>query len=461
MSRIHIVGVGGPGMSAIATVLAQMGNSVSGSDLCETEMTERLRDAGVRINIGHDASVVRGCDLVAASTAVPDANIELVAARDNNIFVQTRAEILASICAQKKSVAVAGTHGKTTTASMLMLMLLDAGVRPSFIIGGVVADVGCGARWDDGEILVVEADESDGTHMLLPVRATILTNIDVDHLDHFANFAAIVESFDQYLGNVTGPKVLCGDDANCAALAIKYGARTYGIDSASDVIAADITFVSGGAEFDVLVREDCANEHTKLGRVAVHQRGRHNVLNALGAATMAMQLGVDFASITKTLARFSGVDRRFDYRGRQDGVTFVDDYAHLPTEIAAVLSGARDGSDTWSRIVAVFQPNRFNRMAVMSQTYADAFVLADVVVITDIYSSGTTKLEGVTGKLVVDAISTAHQQADVQWLATREQLVDSLAKQLRDGDLCLSMGCGDISTLPDEVMARRADARRP
>jgi len=461
MSRIHIVGVGGPGMSAIATVLAQMGNSVSGSDLRESEMTERLRGVGVRINIGHDASVVRGCDLVAASSAVPDTNIELVAARDNNIAVQTRAEMLADICAQKNSVAVAGTHGKTTTSSMLMLMLLDAGMRPSFIIGGDVADVGCGARWDEGETLVVEADESDGTHMLLPLQATILTNVDVDHLDHFADFAAIVDSFDQYLGKVAGPKVLCGDDANCAALASKHGARTYGIDSASDVIAANIAFASGGSEFDVLVREAGAKTYTNLGRVVVHQRGRHNVLNSLAAATMAMQLGVDFASITATLARFGGVHRRFDFRGRQDGVTFVDDYAHLPTEIAAVLSGARDGSDTWSRIVAVFQPNRYNRMAVMSQAYADAFVLADVVIITDIYSSGTTKLEGVTGKLVVDAISTAHQQADVQWLATREQLVDSLAKQLRNGDLCLSMGCGDIATLPDEVMARRADTPSP
>ncbi len=461
MSRIHIVGVGGPGMSAIATVLAQMGNIVSGSDLHETEMTARLRGVGVRINIGHDTSAVRGCDVVAASSAVPDNNIELVAARDNHIAVQTRAEMLAGICAQKYSVAVAGTHGKTTTASMLLMMMRDAGMRPSFIIGGDVAEVGCGARWDDGENLVVEADESDGTHMLLPLRATILTNIDVDHLDHFADFAAIVESFDQFLGTVTGPKVLCGDDAECAALAIKYGARTYGIDSTSDVIAADISYANGGAEFDVLVREVYENSYTKMGRASVHQRGRHNVLNALAAATMAMQLGVDFASIAKTLAHFGGVRRRFDHRGQQDGVTFVDDYAHLPAEIAAVLSGARDGSDTWSRIVAVFQPNRFNRMAVMSQAYADAFVLADVVVITDIYSSGTTKIEGVTGKLVVDAISTAHQYADVQWLPTREQLVDALATQLRVGDLCLSMGCGDIFTLPDEVMARRADARRP
>ena len=460
MSRIHIVGVGGPGMSAIATVLAQMGNSVSGSDLLETEMTTRLRGVGVSINIGHDAGAVLGCDLVAASSAVSADNIELVAARENHIFVQTRGELLAGICAQKNSVAVAGTHGKTTTASMLMVMMLDAGMRPSFIIGGDVADVGCGARWDDGQTLVVEADESDGTHLLLPLQATILTNIDVDHLDRFADLSAIVESFDQYLGKVAGPKVLCGDDSNCAALAIKYGARTYGIDSASDVIAAEITFAFGGAEFDVLVRENFSGEHTKLGRVAVHQRGRHNVLNALAAASMAMQLGIDFASITQSLARFGGVQRRFDYRGLQDGVTFVDDYAHLPTEIAAVLSGARDGSDNWTRIVAVFQPNRYNRMAVMSQAYADAFVLADVVVITDIYSSGTTKIEGVTGKLVVDAIATAHQQADVQWLATREQLVESLAAQLRDGDLCLSMGCGDIATLPDEVMMRRAGASR-
>lgn len=460
MSRIHIVGVGGPGMSAIATVLAQMGNDVSGSDIAEFEMIERLRRVGVRINIGHDADVVLGCDLVAFSSAIPATNVEVAAARSRGITVQTRGELLASICLGKNSIAVAGTHGKTTTSAMLMLMLLDAGMRPSFIIGGDVNDVGRGAMFDAGEIMVVEADESDGTHLLLPINGTILTNIDVDHLDHFSSFDAIVASFDDYLARINGPKVLCGDDAKCLALAKKHGAITYGLDSDSDVIATNIVFADGGARFEIRSRITGSNQHVRLGVVSVSQRGRHNVLNALAAVTMAMQLGVGFASATKTLARFGGVGRRFDQRGSQGGVTFVDDYAHLPNEIAAVLSGARDSSDTWARVVAVFQPNRYNRMAIMSQDYADAFVLADVVVITDIYSSGTTKIDGVTGKLVVDAILQAHPQRDVQWLANRDQLVDSLAQQLREGDLCISMGCGDIATLPDEIMAVRAANRR-
>lgn len=459
MSRIHVVGVGGPGMSAIATVLAQMGHEVSGSDIRETPILNSLRALGVRINVGHDGDVVFGCDTVTASPAIPSDNIELVAARQNKITVLTRGQMLADICGKKKSIGIAGTHGKTTTSSMLMMMLLDADMDPSFIIGGDVLDVGTGAQWSTGEMLVVEADESDGTHRQLPLIGTILTNIDTDHLDHFGSLDGILAGFDSYLTGISGPKVLCLDDVGCAQLARKHKVESYGIDSDAQMKAKRIIFEHGTSTFDVDRRNDGGSGYRTMGRVMLPLRGHHNVLNALGALTMAMALGVTFDGAAQTLGRFGGVARRFDHRGVESGVTFVDDYAHLPAEISSVLTGARDASDSWKRVVAVFQPNRYTRMSVLSPSYADAFISADVVVITDIYPSGTTPIPGVTGKLVVNAVLDSHPQAHVVWLPERAQLANYLVSELRPGDLCISMGCGDIATLPDEVISRRSQVR--
>jgi UDP-N-acetylmuramate--alanine ligase len=459
MSRIHIVGVGGPGMSAIAIVLAQMGNEVSGSDIRESPVLNALRTLGVRVNIGHDAHVVFDCDVVTSSPAVPNDNIELEAARQSNITVLTRAQMLASICAKKESIGVAGTHGKTTTASMLMLMLADAGMNPSFIIGGDVLDVGTGARWSPGPMLVVEADESDGTYRQLPLAGTIVTNVDIDHLDHFGNLDKIFAGFDAYLSGISGPKVLCLDDVRCAQLAGKHNSVTYGIDADAQMKASRIVFENGTCAFDVDQHSDDGSGYRTLGRVVLPLRGKHNILNALGSLTMAVTLGVSFDSAVRTLGNFGGVARRFDHRGSDGGVTFVDDYAHLPAEISAVLTGARDVSDSWKRIFAVFQPNRYNRMAVLSPAYADAFISADVVVITDIYPSGTTPIPGVTGKLVVNAILDSNPRAQVVWLPGRTQLVNYLATELHLGDLCISMGCGDILALPDEIISRRTQQR--
>lgn len=459
MSRFHVVGVGGPGMSAIAIVLVQMGHVVSGSDIRESSVLDTLRALGVHVNVGHDANVVLGCDAVTASSAIPGNNIELESARQNKIKVLTRGQMLADICAKKSSIGVAGTHGKTTTAAMLMLILLDADMHPSFIIGGDVADVGIGAGWSKGSMLVVEADESDGTHRQLPLAGTILTNIDVDHLDHFGSLDGIVAGFDGYLSGISGPKVLCSDDVRCVQLARKHQVITYGISSDAQMKAIRIMFEHGTCAFDVDRRNDDGSGYHTLGRVALPLRGQHNVLNALAALTMAMSLGVSFDSAVRTLGNFGGVARRFDHRGVDAGVTFVDDYAHLPAEIRSVLVGARDASDSWKRIVAVFQPNRYNRMAVLSSAYADAFTSGDVVIITDIYPSGTTPLPGVTGKLVVNAVLDSHPRAHVVWLPQRTQLVDYLTTALRPGDLCISMGCGDIATLPEEVIARRIQSR--
>jgi UDP-N-acetylmuramate--alanine ligase len=436
-------------MSAIAIVLAEMGHTVSGSDIREQPVLDRLRAAGITVYVGHHRTHVEGCDAVTSSTAVPASNTELRRANELGIPTLRRAGMLASICARARSVAVAGTHGKTTTTSMLMLALAEGGLAPSFLVGGDVSEAGTGAQWTGGDLLVVEADESDGTHLELPLYATMLTNIEVDHLDHFGSFEAIVDSFAEYLSRIDGPRVLCVDDPRCAALAVEHAATTYGLSAGADFRATSVHPASGSFRFDV--------EHrgTALGPLELPLRGIHNVVNAVGVVAMASELGVPFAAIAMALGRFGGVARRFDVRGVDGGATFVDDYAHLPTEIAAVLAAARGSGDSWKRVIAVFQPNRFNRMAVMSRDYADAFVDADVVVLTEIYASGTTPIPGVTGHLVVDAVLEAHPDAHVVWLPRRGDIVSFLAGEVGDGDVCISMGCGDIATLPDEVLGRR------
>jgi UDP-N-acetylmuramate--alanine ligase len=454
--RYHVVGVGGPGMSAMALVLAEMGHQVSGSDLRDGPVIDRLRAAGVTINIGHEREVVHGVDAVTASTAIPDRNIELDEARRRGMPALRRAGMLASICAQARSIGVAGTHGKTTTTSMLMLILAEARWRPSFVIGGDVSDMGTGAQWTGSDWFVVEADESDRTHLELPLEGTILTNVDVDHLENYGTFEKIVEGFEQYLAQIPGPKVLCADDPWCAKFADGGLANvtTYGTSQSATYRISDVVAINGHQTYSV------HHGGTLLGRVELPLRGIHNVRNATAALAMAMELGASFEAATSALARFGGVARRFDFRGEDRGVTLVDDYAHIPTEISAVLEAAATSGDDWKRIVAVFQPNRYRRMAVLSPDYKDSFVRADVTVITEIYPSGDAPIPGVTGKLVVNAILDSHPQARVVWMPNRHDLIDFLARELKSGDVCISMGCGDVASLPDEVLDRRRTLER-
>jgi UDP-N-acetylmuramate--alanine ligase len=447
--RVHVIGAGGPGMSAIALALAEMGHDVSGVDIRDRPVLDRLRAAGVTVHIGHNRTHVIGCDAVTASSAIPNDLNELDEARKLGIPTLSRAGMLASICARARSLAVAGTHGKTTTTSMLMLILAEAGWRPSFVIGGDVQDMGTGAHWSGGEWFVVEADESDGTHLELPLYGTILTNVETDHLDHFGSLAAIEASFDQYLAQVPGPKVVCGDDPIAARLAMRHDTVTYGVGEGVAVRAVDVRPKRGAFRFDV------EREGRRLVSVSLPLRGVHNVVNATGAIAMAMALGIDLQVASDALAKFGGVARRFDIRGDDGGATFVDDYAHLPSEIDAVLRAASGSGDAWKRVIAVFQPNRYNRMSEMWRDYADAFVAADVVVLTEIYPSGTLPIPGVTGKLVVNAVLDAHPTARVVWLPRRDDLIAFLAREARAGDVCISMGCGDIASLPDEVLAVR------
>jgi UDP-N-acetylmuramate--alanine ligase len=435
-------------MSAIALVLAGMGHQVSGSDVHESPVLDRLRAAGVKVHVGHDPALGRAVDAVTASTAIPRDNVELVAAARAGVAVLTRAGMLASICACAQSLGIAGTHGKTTTTSMLTVILDEAGLDPSFVVGGDVLELGTGARWTGGEWMVVEADESDRTHLELPLAGTVLTNVETDHLDHYGTFDEIVAGFDRYLAGVDGPKVVCVDDPVAAELADRHGAITYGIDGRARYRAVDAVSEQGSLRFSV------RRDGEPLGDLTVPLRGLHNVRNATAAVALADVMGVPFEASARALGRFGGVRRRFDVRSRRHGITLVDDYAHLPTEIAAVLEAAATSGDQWQRIVSVFQPNRFNRMAILSPEYRDAFVHADVAVITDIYASGTTPIEGVTGKLVVDAVCDAHPEQRVVWLRERSDLVSFLARELRAGDVCISMGCGDVESLPDEVVAR-------
>lgn len=450
-TRVHVVGVGGPGMSALARALVEAGHGVSGSDLVESETLAGLRDCGVTVHVGHDARHVEGVGLVTYSTAIPATNVELVSARQSGSRVVTRAAVLAALCAQRRSVGVAGTHGKTTTSGMLATILRAAELDPGFVIGADVRSLGAAARWGTGEIFVVEADESDSTHVALPLSCVLVTNVDVDHLDHFTTIENLEDSFDYMIHNTRGVRVVCGDDARLSRIARAHDVVTYGLGEDVDVRGTNVRYEHGGSTTTV-----CDGRSGRvLGELTLRLRGEHNVLNALGAITMARALGVGVEASCAALATFRGVERRFDLRGTSGGASFVDDYAHLPAEIATVLRGARDSSDAWRRVVAVFQPNRYNRMNTMSPEYRDAFVGADLVVVTEIYPSGTRPIPGVTGKLVVDAIRAAHPNQRVEWIERREDLVNFLAAELGEGDLCISMGCGDVESLPDEVIAAR------
>ena len=450
--RFHLVGVGGPGMNPLALVLAGMGHSVSGSDMRESDVLERLRAAGVAVTVGHDATLVHGVDAVGVSTAIPATNIEVAEAVRLGIAVLHRDGLLGSICAQARSIGVAGTHGKTTTTTMVTSILEAAGREPSYIIGGDPADLDAPGRWTGSEWFVIEADESDATHLGLPLAATILTNVEADHLENWGTLEAIVDGFRRYLDAIDGPKVICIDDPGAAALAAALApgrdAVTYGLGASAHYRATDVSLGPGPLTFSV------TGPGGTLGSFSLPLRGIHNVRNATGAIALTHRFGVEAEAARGALARFGGVARRFDVQGTAAGITFVDDYAHIPTEIAAVLEGAAVSGDGWRRIVAVFQPNRYRRMAILSPQYAHCFGRADLTVITDVYPSGDAPIAGVTGKLVVNAVLDHHPEQRVAWIPQRNELVDYLADQLQPGDLCISMGCGDIATLPRELIDR-------
>ncbi len=448
--RIHIVGIGGAGMRAIATVLVAMGHRVSGSDMKPSAGLDRLRALGVEVHVGHRGEQVGDADLVAVSTAIPASNPEVVAAHDGGVPVLRRAEILAAITRVKRTLSVSGTHGKTTTTTMLALILVEAGLEPSFIIGGDVNEIGSGAVWEDGELFVVEADESDGTFTELATDLAVVTNIEADHLDFYGDLAAIEEAFDRFVAGAR-VAVVCVDEPHAAALATRHAtAVTYGTGEAADYRIVDVAVDRVGTRFAVEL------DGTELGRVDLPIPGLHNARNATAALVAALQVGAPFEAAAAALSRYAGVARRYQFRGELDGITFVDDYAHNPGKVAAVVGTATQGG--WDRVVVVFQPHRYSRTEDLWRDFGTSFVGADVVVVTDVDGAGEQPRPGVTGQLIVDAIAEGDPERAVVHLADRHTLATDLAEVLRPGDLCLSLGAGDITGLADEVLAVLARA---
>ena len=449
--RVHVVAAGGKAMNAIARILQSMGHEVSGCDEHASKVTSGLEALGVPVAVGHDVAHVEGVDVLVRSTAIRDDNPEVLAAAARGIPVLARANAMAAICADRRTVGVSGTHGKTTTTAMLALALREAGMDPCFLVGGEVTGLGSGTSWtargvgespQSGEWFVVEADESDGTFLALGAEAVIVTNAEADHLAHWGTWDALREGFARFLADAPGPRIVCADDPEAAALAADVGGcTTYGTSDHADHRIVDCESERFGMRFTI----------DGLGRVDLPLPGVHNARNATAAAVMAVALGAPFEAVARALASFPGVGQRFEQRGTAAGVTFVDSYDHMPTEVAAALAAARAGG--WNRIVCVFEPHRFSRTRDVHRLFADAFVEADLVAITDVYSASESPIPGVTGKLVVDAILEAHPWAHVAYLPQRAGVIAWLSHHLRPGDLCLTLGAGDLTTLPDEMIA--------
>ncbi len=431
-------------MSAIGTVLAELGHIVSGSDLKGSPALDRLRALGVVVSVGHDPSNVDGAELVGISTAIGPDNPEVRSARLNDIPVFRRSELLGAMSSLRETVAVAGTHGKTTTSSMLTLVLIEAGWDPGFIVGGELNEIGSGASLGSGRWMVVEADESDGTFLGLDARAAVVTNVEPDHIDNYGSFDALVAAFEEFVGRVEGPVVLCADDPCAAALTGRAGARavTYGTSVTADYRIVDPIASRNSVRFEIALRGE------PLGKIAVPAPGLHVARNATGALAVACELGASLQAAVRALERFSGVARRFQIRGTLQGVTFVDDYAHLPGEIAATISAA---AGQWDRIVCVFQPHRFSRIAALGETYGDAFRGAHQVVVTGIYPAGEQPVPGVTGEVVARSVARENPEIPVRYVPDRSELAGVLREILRPGDLCLVMSAGDMIGMGPEV----------
>ena len=444
--RIHLVGAGGAGMGAIATVLHAMGHTVSGSDLKGGPVLERLRVEGMEMHVGHDPAHVGDAELVAISTAIPDQNSEVTAARKRDLPVLRRKDILPAISAQRRTIVVAGTHGKTTTSSMLAMALVEADAHPSFIIGGDVNEIGSGAVWAEGDWFVIEGDESDRTFLSLGAEVAVVTNVEPDHLETYNNDPAQLEAAFVEFASAATTRVYCADDAGARALAALVPGVTYGTAEDADYRMVDIERARASVSFRIV------HGDIELAQVELPTPGIHNARNACAAIVTTVLIGADADGAARALGRFGGVARRFEFRGVVDGITFVDDYAHLPTEVEAAIQAASDGG--WNRVMCVFQPHRYSRTAALWQDFACSFDGADTVVVTDIYSSGETPRPGVTGKLVADAVLDANAWASVAWMPRLDDVASWLASRLRPGDLCLTLGAGDLTGLPDQVIGR-------
>jgi UDP-N-acetylmuramate--alanine ligase len=450
--RVHFVGIGGIGMSGIAELLVNLGYLVTGSDLHRSELTDRLASLGIGISIGHRAENLDDADVVVVSSAVRTDNPEVAAAKARHLPVIPRAEMLAELMRLRVGIAIAGTHGKTTTTSMVAWMLERAGLDPTAVIGGRLSAFGSNARLGRGEYMVAEADESDRSFLKLSPTIAVLTNIDREHMETYGTFDRLLDAFAEFAGCVPfyGVVVACRDDGPVAGLLPRLMRRivTYGFDEDADVRGIDPVTDGQSGRCDVRYQIRGLPAGTGTGRLSLAVPGRHNLQNALAAVAVGLEVGVPFDRIAAALAEFRGAERRYQIRGSVKGITVVDDYGHHPTEISAVLRAARDGRP--SRIVAVFQPHRYSRTRDLLDEFGPALALADEVVLLDIYAAGEPPIPGVT----LDALASAVRR-NVKGLHVVPDLEDAaqtVGQLARPGDIVVTLGAGSIGTLPDRIL---------
>ncbi|NGM83551.1 UDP-N-acetylmuramate--L-alanine ligase [Paenibacillus sp. 7124] len=438
--RVHFIGIGGYGMSAIARVMLEMGYTVTGSDVAAQELTEKLIAKGAKVYIGHTAEQVKGADLVVYSTALSKDNVERVEAERLNIPILHRSQMLGRLLNERKGVAVAGAHGKTTTSSMIALVMEECGVDPTYIIGGEIMNVGTNAKAGQGEFVVAEADESDGSFLQYHPWLAIVTNIEADHLENYGgDFERLKSAYVQFMSQLRedGTAIVCADDETVTSLLpkIKANVTTYGIRSAADYTATDIALGDRQVTFTM------NHGATALGRVELSVPGQHNVYNAMATIIACLKAGIPFAAIASAIVKFNGAKRRFQVLGEADDILVIDDYAHHPTEIQATISAAKA---TGKRIIAVFQPQRYTRTFFLLDAFSRAFGEADEVIITDIYSpAGEKQIEGVSSAKLVELI-IQNSNPGARHLPTKEDVLADLKDRLAPGDLVITMGAGDI-----------------
>ncbi|PEQ12649.1 UDP-N-acetylmuramate--L-alanine ligase [Novosphingobium sp. PC22D] len=461
IGTIHFVGIGGIGMSGIAEVMHNLGYDVQGSDIAEGYVVEGLRKRGIKVLIGHDAANVAGCAVVVTSTAVKRDNPEVKAALEARIPVVRRAEMLAELMRLKNTVAVAGTHGKTTTTSMVACLLEAGGVDPTVINGGIINAYGSNARLGESDWMVVEADESDGSFLRLDGTIAVVTNIDPEHLDHYGSFEAVKDAFVEFIENVPfyGAAVLCIDHPEVQAVISKVRDRrviTYGFSAQADIRGENVTPIPGGNRFDVVIRErDGATR--RIEGIELPMPGRHNVQNALAAVAVAIEMGCPETIVCNGFAKFDGVKRRFTRVGEVGGATVIDDYGHHPVEIRAVLAAAREGVE--GRVIAVAQPHRYSRLRDLMSEFQTAFNDADAVYVTPVYAAGEAPIAGVDAAALVDGLK-ARGHRDAHVVDSAEDLAGALAATIRPGDMIVCLGAGDITKwaagLADAIRGRQA-----
>lgn len=451
---IHFVGIGGIGMSGIAEVLVNLGYNISGSDVQQSETTARLKKIGARVVLGHAAENIGNADVVVTSTAVKANNPEVVEAHRKGIPVIPRAEMLAELLKMKFSVAVSGSHGKTTTTSMISTILARGGLDPTMVIGGKLASIGSNARLGDGEVIVAEADESDGSFLKLSPTIAVITNIDREHLDFYAGITEIKDAFLKFANIVPfyGCTVICSDNIHAKEIipSIKRRVITYGIESPADYSARDIKFLKSKTTYNL------AYKGTNLGKVELTVPGMFNVYNSLAAAAVALELDLDLATIRKGMHSFTGVQRRMEIKGRAGGITVVDDYGHHPTEIRETLAAMRQ---IWkNRLIVVFQPHRFTRTKALFDEFTKAFRNADILIINDIYPASEEPIAGINSAALCEAIRQTGQ-VHVKYISQAESIIKYLLKTTKAKDTVVTLGAGSIYKI-GEIFLKQLRTRK-